>query len=350
MNGKMKALVFYGPKDLKVKEVEIPQISDNDILVKVAFCGVCGTDNRIYQGTKKIKAPRIIGHEFSGVVAEIGKDVNEYNLGERVCVYPMIHCGECYACKNGNTNICVNRKTIGYEIDGGFAEYVKIPYEAIRCGNVVRIPDSVPDDVASIAEPVSAAYHGIQRLNLVEGQTLVIVGAGPIGLFHVQLAKTRKPKQIIVIEPVEEKRKMAMSLGANIGIDPFVSDAVEIIFRATDGEGVDAVIIDVGQPAAVEASLEYVKKSGRIVLFAGLKEGDKITINPNLIHYREIEFTGSSSSSAKIMKEVLDLCAQKKINMKEMISGVFTLSDWEKAFIMKNEYVGIKSIIDVTSL
>ena len=180
----MKALVFQGPKQFEVKEVPIPQCGADEMLVRVRFAGVCGTDNRIYQGTKVIAAPRITGHEFSGTIERLGSHVKGYQLGQRVSVYPMLYCGHCYCCREGRTNICVNRTTIGYEIDGGFAQYVKIPKRAIECGNVVPIPDNVSDEIAAISEPIAAAYHGMQQAGLRDGETFVIIGAGPIGLFH----------------------------------------------------------------------------------------------------------------------------------------------------------------------
>ena len=159
----MKALVFQGPKQFEVKEVPIPQCGADEMLVRVRFAGVCGTDNRIYQGTKVIAAPRITGHEFSGTIKRLGSHVKGYQLGQRVSVYPMLYCGHCYCCREGRTNICVNRTTIGYEIDGGFAQYVKIPKRAIECGNVVPIPDNVSDEIAAISEPIAASYRPVSH-------------------------------------------------------------------------------------------------------------------------------------------------------------------------------------------
>ena len=233
----MKALVFQGPKQFEVKEVPIPQCGADEMLVRVRFAGVCGTDNRIYQGTKVIAAPRITGHEFSGTIERLGSHVKGYQLGQRVSVYPMLYCGHCYCCREGRTNICVNRTTIGYEIDGGFAQYVKIPKRAIECGNVVPIPDNVSDEIAAISEPIAASYHGMQQAGLRDGETFVIIGAGPIGLFHTQLSRSVNLARRIVIEPIPEKRKMALEMGADFVIDPAVQDAKAVIFEQTGGQG-----------------------------------------------------------------------------------------------------------------
>lgn len=342
----MKALVYHGPKNFEVISVPIPVCNEDEILIRVKFAGVCGTDNRIYQGTKKISAPRITGHEFSGVIEKIGAHVEGYHVGQRVSVYPMIHCGQCYCCKAGKTNICVNRTTIGYEIDGGFAQYVKIPKEAIACGNVVPIPDNVSDEIAAISEPIAAAYHGIQQAKLQSGDTFVIVGAGPIGLFHTQLSRSFDLAKRIVVEPIAEKRQMALDMGADMVLDPASQNVSAAIAEATNGRGADSVIIDVGVPSVLEQALDYAKKGGRIVIFAGLPIGSTITIEPNKIHYKELVLTGSSSSSAHNQKEVFRLLSTGKIDTRGMISGCFALEEWQTAFEMKANYIGVKTIID----
>jgi len=346
MGNTMRALYFYGPKDLKVQEVPIPSINEDELLVRVSFAGVCGTDNRIYQGTKKIAGPRIIGHEFSGVITEAGANVSGYAAGDHVTVYPMIPCGECYACQSGRKNICVNRITIGYEIDGGFAQYVKIPKEAIQRGNVLKVSSDLDEKVVSITEPIAAALNGVKRANVQEGDSVVIIGAGPIGLFHVQLTKLRNPGQLIVIEPDQEKRELALRLGADVVINPFEEKPDERIKELTGGNGVDIVIIDVGIPKLIEDSLEYVKKGGTYVIFAGSPHDSKITIDPNLIHYKEINLTGSSASTPEIHREVLDLIESGQLDVSRLISEVVPLDDWQRALEMKNNYQKIKVIID----
>ena len=342
----MKALIFQGPKHFEVKEAPVPRCGEDEMLIRVRFAGVCGTDNRIYQGTKVIAAPRITGHEFSGTIEQLGGCVTGYRLGQRVSVYPMIHCGRCYCCQEGKSNICANRTTIGYEIDGGFAQYVKIPRAAIECGNVVPIPDNVSDEIAAISEPIAAAYHGIQQAGLKKGDTFVIIGAGPIGLFHTQLSKSVELGKRIVVEPIPEKRRMALEMGADLVIDPTAQDAGSIIFDETAGRGADSVIVDVGVPGVLERALDYVKKGGRLVIFAGMPVDSKITIDPNQIHYKEIVLTGSSSSSAANQAEVFRLLSSGKVDARGMISGCFPLEEWRTAFEMKANYIGVKTIMD----
>jgi L-iditol 2-dehydrogenase len=342
----MRSLIFYGPKDLKVEEKVIPQISDDEMLIKVTYAGVCGTDNRIYQGTKIIASPRIIGHEFVGEIVELGADVKQFEVGNRITIYPMIPCGVCYVCRAGRKNICVNRITIGYEIDGGFSQYVKIPAIAIEAGNVIKVPEGLPDEVVAASEPIAAAYHGIKRCNIQEGQTVVIVGAGPIGLYHTQLARIQKPARLIVIEPQQEKRELAAEMGATHTINPTSVTPLDEIMKITNGEGADVVIIDVGIPKIIEDSLHYVKKGGTFLIFAGCPHGTTITIDPNVIHYKEINFTGSSASTPEIHAEVLNFLATGQMDVTKLISGILPMDDWQQAFEMKNNYLGIKVLID----
>ncbi len=342
----MRALVFHGPKDFSVETLPVPRITEDEMLVKVRYAGICGTDNRIYQGTKKIAAPRITGHEFVGDIVELGKNVDGFAPEDRITVYPMIPCGTCYACRSGRKNICVNRTTIGYEIDGGFAQYVKIPSAAIKAGNVLKVPENVPDRVAAASEPVAAAYHGIKRCGIRRGQTVLIVGAGPIGLFHTQLARLQSPSKIIVSEPREEKRELALEMGATDVIDSAKENVLERVGELTGGAGVDVLIFDVGLPKVMESSLDYVKKGGTFLIFAGCPAGSRITIDPNIIHYKEINFTGSSASTPEIHAEVLSLLSSGKLRIDGLISGILPLDRWREGFEMKNQYVGVKVLIN----
>lgn len=345
----MKALVFYGPEDCRVVDVEKPKIDSGEVLVRVKYAGVCGTDVRIYKGTKKIDAPRIIGHEFAGDIAEIGAGVTKYSVGERVTVYPVIFCGQCYACRDGRKNICLNRTTLGYQFDGGFAEYVRIPGKAVADGNIVRLPDNVSYEEGATSEPVCAAYNGIVRANIKEGDDIVILGAGPIGLCHTMLSKTKKAGRIIVSEPNAEKRELALEFGADHAIDPTGSSVSleKEVFKLTNDKGADVVFVDVGRAEVIEGGFALLKKGGTYILFAGCPEGTEITIDPNVIHYKEICFTGASASTPEYLTEVLGLISSKQINVGSLITDVMPLADWEKAIKMKLHYQGSKTLLKI---
>ena len=341
----MEALTFYAPGDIRIEERPIPLAGIGEILVKVKMAGVCGTDIRIFRGTKKINAPRIIGHEFSGDIAAVGSEVSVFKTGDRVTVYPTITCGVCYACKAGRANICVNRTTIGYEIDGGFAEYVKIPAAAVANGNVSRLPDKLSYEEGAASEPLTAAFNGMIRSGLKAGDTIMIVGAGPIGLFHVQLAKMKGAGMVILVEPQPDKRALASSLGADYVIDPSGEDVQKLVNELTNSYGMDIVIVDVGIPKVIEESIEYLKKGGTYVIFAGAPVGSKITIDPNLIHYKELIVTGSSAATPDQQREVLKMIAEGSINLKAVITDVLPLIEWRTAFEMKGNYQGLKTLL-----
>jgi L-iditol 2-dehydrogenase len=342
----LKALVFSGPKSIEIKELPIPSITRGEILLKVKFAGICGTDIRIYNGTKAIKAPRIIGHEFSGEIVELGEGVGDYSVGDRVTVYPMLSCGVCYACKEGRTNICVDRLTIGYEIDGGFSQYIKIPASVVNGGNVIKLPDNVSFQEAAASEPVAAALNGINRAKLKPDQYLAVVGCGPIGLSHVQLGKHLNAN-VIAIEPQREKRELAMKMGAKYVLDPQTENLNEKISVITDKKGVDSLLLDVGIPSVIEQSLQLVKKGGSFILFAGCPHGSTITIDPNWIHYREIDFTGASASTPENHEQILDMVCKGHISIKSLITDELPFTQWRAGFDQKQNYVGLKTILNI---
>ncbi len=341
----MEALVYEGIKKISYKVVEKPTISQNEVLIKVKYAAVCATDLRIFKGEKIVPFPRILGHEFSGIIVEIGYNVKEWKIGDRITVYPTIACGTCYSCKENRKNICVNRETIGYEYDGGFSQFVRIPLKAIQAGNLIKLPEKVSLIEAAISEPLAAAYNGLLRANIKEKEKVLIIGGGPIGLFHIQLVKIKKPALIIVSEPIEEKRKLAKKLGADIVVNPLEGNLSELIMANTSNEGVDKVFLDVSLPKVIENTLDAVKKGGSYIIFAGSSKGSKISIDPNIIHYKEINLTGASSSTPENHKIVLNLIADKKINLSPFINNVFKLNEWEKAFSEKENYKIFKPII-----
>ena len=181
----MKAAVFLSPSHIELQEVKRPKIGPGEVLIKVKAAGICGTDARILKGSKKIPAPRIIGHEFAGEIQEVGEENEEWKPGDRVTVEPIIACGKCYCCLRGRFNICLTRPTIGYEYDGAFAEFVRIPSEAVDRGNLIRLPDDVSFEDAAFAEPLSACIQGNERARIRKGDRVWIMGDGPIGLTHV---------------------------------------------------------------------------------------------------------------------------------------------------------------------
>jgi L-iditol 2-dehydrogenase len=340
----MRAAVFYAPSDIRIEERPIPTIDGKEILVKVKAAAICGTDLRIYKGTKKIKTPRIIGHEFAGDIEKAG-DGTEFKIGDRVTVYPVISCGKCYACMMGRPNICVQRPTIGYDYDGGFAEYVKIPSNAIDTNSVTKLPDSISYEEAAITEPLAACLNGVLRLDVKHGEHVWVVGAGPIGLMHVQLVRLAGASKIMVSEVDEFRANKAAKLGADVVINPIKEDIFQRIMKETEGRGVDKIIIAAGVPKLIEDSFKAARKGARIVIFAGSPEGSFITLDPNIIHYKEIELTGSSASTPYLHKKAIELVSSGRIDLKSLITHRLRLEDIVKGLEMKEMVEGLKTLI-----
>jgi L-iditol 2-dehydrogenase len=345
----VKALVFHAPEDLRLENVAERPLAAGEIRVGVRFGGICGTDLRIFKGTKVIEAPRVIGHEFVGRVSEVGDGVAGISEGMRVTVYPVVVCGECYACRAGRRNICVNRRTLGYELDGGFAESVVVPAGAVAAGNVVPVPDAVSDQDAAASEPVAAALQGIMRADIEPGTSVLIMGGGPIGLAHVQLARQRGAGPVIVSEVLEQRRTRALAHGADHAIDPTAAPLAEQLREITGEDGPEVCFVDVGVPALVEEAVGLLRKGGRCVIFAGMPLNRRISLDPNVIHYREVDVRGSSGSTAELQRAVLDHAADGTLDLSLLVSDVLPLSDWQQGFSMKTEGAGLKVLLDMSS-
>ncbi|MGQ9780692.1 MAG: zinc-dependent dehydrogenase [Nitrososphaeria archaeon] len=341
----MKAAVFYAPSNIRVEERPIPQIARGEVLVKVKAAAICGTDLRIYTGAKKIQTPKIIGHEFAGEVEEVGEDVTGVGLGDRVTVYPVISCGKCYACMMGRRNICVQRPTIGYEYDGGFAEYVRIPSDAIIAGSLIKLPDKITYEEAAITEPLAACLNGMMRLDVKHGEHVWIAGAGPIGLMHVQLARLAGASLVIVSEVNEFRAKKAQEFGADIVVNPVKEDVFQNIMHATEGKGADKIMIAAGVPRLIGDSLKAARKGARIVIFAGSPEDSSITIDPNIIHYKEIELTGASAATPFLHRKAVELVNNRRINLRSLITHTLRLEEIVKGLEMKQMVEGLKTLV-----
>jgi L-iditol 2-dehydrogenase len=340
----MIAAVFHGPGQMEVTELDMPEIGPNEILIKVGANTVCGTDVRILRGekTKGIRRPSIIGHEFAGHVSRVGRRVRGYEVGTPVAVAPIIPCRKCFYCKHDMENACANKLGMGYDFDGGLSEYVRIPSEAIRAGNLFVAQNDLPSEYLALAEPLSCCINGHLRSRIGVDSTVLIMGAGPIGLFHLQLALLAGARTVIVSEPSSSRRDFASRLGAHVVVDPTSEDLPSVVAEATGGLGVDSTIICIGLPHLVNHALRTTRRGGRINIFAGLAGEGWAEVEANLIHYNELEVTGTTDSRRSDYEVALRLIESNRIDVKPMVTHRFPLRSVNEALDEAASGGGIK--------
>jgi len=343
----MRAAVFHGPNELKLEEVKKPEINEHEVLVRVNASAVCGTDVRIFEGkkTKGVRTPSVIGHELVGTIEEVGSQVKGFFAGDRVGVMPVIPCRKCYYCLNGRENVCANRTAIGYEYDGGFAEYVRIPNAALEAGNLVKIPDHLTFEQAVITEPLACCINGQRKANVKMGDVVVVIGGGPIGLMHVQLAKIAGASTVILSEPIGHRREKALLAGADFAVNPDIESLEDIVLSETEGLGADVVIMAIGVPFLVNSCSNLLKKGGTLNLFAGFTKDVMSEIDPNVIHYNEITINGTSALTRADYHKSLSLIASGQINTEVITTTGYTLDDIERAITDVKNGNGMKTVI-----
>jgi L-iditol 2-dehydrogenase len=342
---RMPAAVFYAPGDIRLEEIDVPAIGPGEVLVRVRAAGICGTDVRIMKGGKKVAAPIVIGHELAGEIAALGEGVTGLKLGDRVTVEPVIPCGKCALCLKGRRNICLTRPTIGYEYDGAFAKFVRVPATGVAAGNVVPLPDAISFEEAAITEPLAAVVNGIDRCNVQLGDSVLILGAGPIGLAHLMLSRAAGATHVYVSEPNDERRQTTLDFGADGVINPLTEDVVAKAKSWTSGVGMDVVIVAAGVPPAMEAGLRAVRKGGVFNIFAGSPPNSSFPLDPNLVHYGEIIVTGSSGHTAGHMRRAVDLITSGVIDAKRLITHRFPLADIQEALGARQALTGLKHVV-----
>src|SRR5271170_5213301 len=328
----MQAAVYRGVNDVRLETVPVPQIGAGEILVRVHTCGICGTDlKKIATGSHS--APRIFGHETSGVVSKVGEGVRKFSVGERVVMFHHIPCRECYYCQHKTFAQCATYKkvgcTAGFEASGGgFAEYVRVMDWIVEKGTV-SIPDGVSFEQACFVEPVNTCIKGIETLRLQAGETVLVVGQGPIGLILATLAK-RAGARVITSDLHPARLTIANSFGLNLTIDASKADAVQAVRRMTEGRGADAVILAVGGNGLIRPAMEATRPGGRVLLFAQTVRGEA-TIDPAAVCVDEKTLLGSYSASVDLQEESVRFVMNREMDLERLISHRFPLSEGAQA-------------------
>jgi L-iditol 2-dehydrogenase len=321
----MKAAVWHGGKDVRIEEVPDPKFNMDEVLVRVKSVGICGSDAHAFEGKSKRRVPPLIlGHEFAGVVADVGTRVHDFRNGDRVVVEPTISCGVCEPCSNGRTNICMELRFIGLHVPGAFAEYIAVP--AKKC---YKLPDNVSFDEAALVEPLSVATHAMNMTPTKVGDNLLIIGSGVIGLLILQVAKHRVGGNVFVSDLIDYRLDLAKRLGANVVIHSGKEDVTRRVRELTNGKGVDAVIEAVGVQDTLQQGLTVVKKGGEVTITGLLQQ--IIEVDVMKLVTNEITMRGDYTYTSGDFKTSLDLIRNDVVHVKPLITHTFPLTDIAKA-------------------
>ncbi|MHC1786277.1 MAG: zinc-dependent alcohol dehydrogenase family protein [Christensenellales bacterium] len=323
----MKAAVYYGPHDLRVMEVPLPTCGPEDVLVQIAYCGVCGTDHHIYHGdggAVDVPVGTIIGHEFSGIIQEVGSQVIGLRPGDRVSADPNQWCGACYFCLNGKAHFCEHMKGYGTTYPGGFAQYLSIPSKQVHL-----LPEELDLKTGSQCETTSCCVNGIDLCRIKAGANVLIIGAGPIGLMMLQLVRSAGAGKIVVSELLANKRSLAMKLGADLAIDPTQEDLPALLAR--EMVNVDCVIEAAGTKATQAAAIDLAGKAATVMLFGLVPPQTTLTIKPFEIFNRELTIT-SSFINPYTFDRAIRLLANKRVQLDEVITDIVPLEDINSVF------------------
>ena len=340
---KMKAAQLHGVGDLRVEEIDQPSISsDDEVLIRIHACGICPSDLRAYTGVREPYGtlPYTPGHEWAGEVVAIGDGVEGFDIGDRVAASWRVVCGKCHYCIRDMYNYCEN---LQYgRVRGGFAEYGVAPGESL-----LKIPDGVSYQEASFCEPLACCMNGSLHTGIGFGDNVVIIGAGPIGLMHLQLAK-RAGARVIVSELKPERLEKAEELGADALIHADQGDPVELAMELTGGYGADAVIVAVGAPRALQQALNMAGIGGGVNFFAGVYPPVTLDLDPNLIHYKQIRLTGSHDYSPFHFQTALRFIEMKTVEVVPLVSHRFPLEQVQEGFDIVAGQEGLKVMITLS--
>jgi L-iditol 2-dehydrogenase len=348
----MKAAVFNRPESITLESIPVNQTNDGSIVLKTLACAVCGYDVRVYnQGHSKVHPPIILGHEICAeTITQIrgnGNSGKTIPQGTRVAISPLVPCLNCYYCNSGQYNLCNNLHEIGSSINGGFAEFIKIPLNNLLINGIVPVPGNISNEEAALIEPLACCLNAHARFRSMDhDRNVIIIGDGPIGMLHLQISKLFGARTIMVGKihsRMELARKMEVDLAV---LNNSMEDAKQDILNSTNNIGGNMVIVATSNPEALDLALNVASKDSKIILFAGMPKSKILSIDPNWMHYNQISMFGSFSATPDLMREAGSLVSQNKIDVKKVITNnYYSLSDIRDAFVATEKYCGFRSVI-----
>jgi len=340
---------FYAPGDLRIEEAEEPRPGPDEVKIRVRNCSTCGTDVKILKfGHQHLVPPRILGHEVAGQVVEVGANVGGWHPGDRVQVIAAVPCDVCAVCRRGRGTVCPSQTSVGYHYDGGFAEYMVVPAQVLAVGGLNPIPAALSYAEASVAEPLACVLNGQQLAGVGSGDDVVVVGAGPIGCLHVRLARARGARRVYLVDLNRARLdRSAAAVDPDAAICSAETDAIDEVRKLTGGDGADVLITAAASGAAQEEAVQMTARGGRISLFGGLpKTAPTITLDSNLVHYRELTIVGANGSSPADNVRALQLIATQEVPVADLITHRLPLAQVPEAIAIVGRGDAIKATVE----
>lgn len=331
-----------------MEDLPVPVCGPDELLVRVDACAVCGTDWKSFQhGNPRIKAPLTMGHEFTGLVVQVGRDAaGGFAVGDRIVMATSISCGRCFYCRRRWPNLCVDLAPMGFSFAGGMAEYVLIPSLALRNGHVVKTPRDLPPEHAALSEPVSCAVNSLQQCDLQRGDTVLVLGAGPLGLMNACVARSFGAGKVILSEVNEARLAQAKSFGCDVLVNPAKEDLAARVMAETGGLGADVAIVAAPAATPQEQAVHLVRKRGTVVLFASLPKGaSNLTIDSRPIHYGELRVVGTSDSAPWHVEKAVALLAAGTVPGAKLATHVLPLDQFRQALSLMESGQALRVVL-----
>jgi L-iditol 2-dehydrogenase len=344
----MKAAILKEPGKLEIREVRTPECPAGGVRIKIKACGICSADAKmVAQGHRALNYPRIPGHEIAGVIEQ--SRTNTFKEGDRIQIAPGLRCGRCSYCLKGMDNLCLNRQILGFTQNGGFAEYIAIPIDHGIVGSLNIITDAVSYNHATLAEPLACCINAQNKINITENDTVLIIGAGPLGLLHAFAAKHKGAEHILISEPQPHRRKTAIRTWADTVIDPGTENMTEKVMAATHDNGVDALIFACSRVSLNEPFVKLLAPAGRVSIFSGITSQLSPTrIDFNQIHYNEIFISGAYGCTAEQNRNALELISSEHGPAQELITHRVDLDTIHQGIEHTALQKGLKTIVEVS--